>query len=203
MRLILARHGETQWNVDGLIQGANGHSLTDRGVGQARALAAALAGDVPFVLYTSPLARAVETSAIISEAAGLTAVRIEGLEEADAGELTGLSGHQMRERYPEFSALWDADPGTAQMPGGESLLQVQERAWKAVTALGTRHGEATVVAVTHHFTIHSIVCRILDVPLGSLSRLRVDLGSVTRLELSKGSEALVSLNETGHLRPGG
>ena len=93
MRLILARHGETQWNVDGLIQGANGDPLTTRGVAQARALAVAL-----------------------------PAVQLGDLAEADAGELTGLTGVQMREQYPEFSALWDADPASAQMPGGESLL---------------------------------------------------------------------------------
>ena len=122
MRLILARHGETQWNVDGLIQGANGDPLTTRGVAQARALAAALTHDAPFVLYTSPLERAVETAAANSEAVALPAVQLGDLAEADAGELTGLTGVQMREQYPEFSALWDADPASAQMPGGESLL---------------------------------------------------------------------------------
>ena len=170
MRLILARHGETQWNVDGLIQGANGDPLTTRGVAQARALAVAL-----------------------------PAVQLGDLAEADAGELTGLTGVQMREQYPEFSALWDADPASAQMPGGESLLQVQERAWKAVTALGALHDETPVVAVTHDFTIHSIVCRTLDLPLRGLSSLKVDLGSITRLELSDPPYVLVSLNETGHL----
>ena len=61
------------------------------------------------------------------------------------------------------------------------------------------HDETPVVAVTHDFTIHSIVCRALDLPLRGLSSLKVDLGSITRLELSDPPYVLVSLNETGHL----
>ena len=200
LRLILVRHGETQLNKDGLIQGINDSRLTNTGRAQARALAKALSQDVPFDLYTSPLARAVETAQAIAEGLQVPLTPLEGLAEADAGELEGLTGQEMRRRYPDFARRWDQDSGTAQMPGGESLLQVQERAWRAVTDLMEKHPNGTVVAVTHNFTTQTIICKVLDMPLNSSQRLRQDVGSITRLELSEHKGVLVSLNETWHLR---
>lgn len=200
MILILVRHGETRLNRDRLIQGINDLPLTDTGRAQARASAGALEEDLPFDLYSSPVARAVETGQVISEALQVPLTRLEGLEEADAGHLDGLSGQEMRRRYPEFAALWDQNPATAQMPGGESLTQVQVRAWCAVEWLLSKHPDGTVVAVTHNFTIQTIVCSVLDMPLNNALRLRPTLGSITRLELCGSKRWLLSLNERGHLQ---
>jgi len=202
LKLILARHGETRWNAEGLILGTNDVPLSPRGSDQARALAGALAGELPFAFYASPLARALQTARIISEHLDVPFDTLEGIREADAGELVGLTVSQVRKRFPAFYGLWDEDPGKAGMPGGESLLQVQDRAWRAVAGLQERHSGDTVVAVTHHFVIHTLICRVLDVPLGYTRRLRVAPGSITRLEFSCPSGVLVSLNETGHLDPG-
>ena len=87
------------------------------------------------------------------------------------------------------------------MPGGESLLQVQERAWWAITEIMQKHPKDTVVAVTHNFTIQTVVCKVLDMPLRYSLRLRQDVGTITRLELSNSQNTLVSLNETWHLAP--
>ena len=200
MKLILVRHGETRLNKEGRIQGVGAAPLNATGRAQAHAAGRALQGDLPLALYTSPIARALETAQIMSKAFNVTLAALSGLEEADAGELEGLNGSEMRERYPDFAQRWAQDSATTQMPAGESLLQVEERAWRAVSRLLDLHAEDTVVAVTHNFTIQTIICKVLDLPLHNSRRLRHDLGAISRLELSRDHGALVSLNETWHLQ---
>ena len=199
LRLILVRHGETHLNRERRIQGINDTPLSEHGRSQAEAAARQLARDLPFKLYASPIARASETAAIISGALGVPSTAISELREADAGELQGLTGAEMRERFPEFVRLWDEDSGTAQMPGGESLTQVQQRAWPALTRISEAHHGETVVAVSHNFVIQTIVCKVLDIPLKHFRRLRQDLGAITRLDVDGSKWIVASLNETAHL----
>ena len=200
LKLILVRHGETQLNRDGRIQGIGGAPLNEEGRGQAQAAARALKRDLPFVLYTSPVIRALETARIISGSLNLPLEPLDGLQEADAGELEGLTGTEMRLRYPNFMRRWDKDSATAQMPGGEAMVDVQERAWRAVGKLSKSHSEGSVVAVSHNFTIQSIICTVLNIPLGTSRRLKLDLGALTRLDICGDQSRVVSLNENGHLR---
>ena len=200
MKLILARHGETNLNKSGLIQGVNYDPLNQIGREQARALANVLRNELPFTLYTSPVPRAAETAQVIAGALALSPEILEDLKEADPGELEGLTGAQMRERFPEFAERWAADSGNAQMPSGESLAQVQERAWRTLCLLKDRHEDEVVVAVTHNFVVQTIICRVLQIPIQTSRRFRPELGSITRLELAKERSVLVSLNETLHLQ---
>ena len=199
MKLILVRHGETDLNRDGRILGLTDAPLNATGRGQASAVAAPLAAELPFKMYASPLARALETAQIVADALGVTPTPLTGLQEADAGELDGLRAADARRLYPDFASRWEHDAATAQMPGGESLLQVQERAWKAVTQLACELGEATAVAVTHNFVIRAVLCMALDTPLRNFRRFRLDVGSVTRLDLNRTQPTLLSMNDTSHL----
>jgi broad specificity phosphatase PhoE len=154
---------------------------------------------MPFILYVSSIARAAQTAHAISDAAHVEAVPLEGVEELDPGEFEGLTGPQMRERFPEVMASWDRDPGPTILPGGESLRQVQDRAWKAVSDIVRANPEQKVVVVTHNFPIQTIICQALGMPLNNYRRLSVSLGSITRMELSESSARLVSMNERWHL----
>lgn len=199
MKLILVRHGETQMNRDGRIQGHHDLSLNETGLRQADQVARTLLKEAPFTLYSSPLARALETAQVISKAIGAPVAQLDGLKEVDAGNLEGLTGQEMRQRFPEFMRAWHQDAGSAQMPGGESLAQLQVRAWDAIIAILQDNTDGKAVAVTHNFTILTIICKVLGLPLASFRRLKVDLGSLTTLEMT-GSEAfVVSLNDRCHL----
>ncbi len=201
MRLILVRHGETHLNRDGRIQGINDTSLDEVGRSQAQAVAQALSRDLPFHLYASPVARARETAQIISKALGVPSNTVAEFREADPGELEGLTGAEMREQYPEFAQRWAEDSGTARMPGGESLAEVQDRAWQAVSRISQAHSEGTVVVVSHNFVIQTVVCKVLEAPLKHSRRLRQDLGSIARLDLRGSQWTVAALNETAHLEP--
>ncbi len=200
MKLILVRHGQTESNRLGKIQGVNKAPLTCLGREQARLLGRALALDAPFALYSSPLLRAMQTAQAVGALSDTQPVEIEDLAEMDVGEFEGLSGPQLRERFPDVMRMWDLDPASTVMPGGECLRDVRDRSWSAVESLSERRQSETVVAVTHNFTINAIVCSALDMPLNNFRKLRIDLGSITRLEVSAERTVLLSLNETGHLR---
>ncbi len=200
MKLVLVRHGETRLNRDGRIQGINDEPLNATGRAQARAISRALTHDLPFKLYTSPLARALQTAQPSSDAHETPITTVSELREADVGELDGLTIQQVRERFPEFMERWASDSGTAAMPKGESLLEAQERAWAAVVELVERHPGETVVVVTHNFVIQTLVSKALEMPLRNSRRLRLEPGSITRLEFSGERLTLTSLNETWHLR---
>ena len=203
MRLILVRHGETELNRDGRIQGVNDRPLTSAGRRQAGAAGEALARDLPFAMYASPIARAVETARIIGERLGTRFTTVSGLAEADVGELDGLTGEEMRRRYPEFAERWEADPCNTPMPGGESLVQLQERAWKAVEGLRADHAGDSVVAVTHNFTIQAVIASALSLPLEKCRSFRIGVGSITRMDLAEYGNSLVSLGESWHLESAG
>jgi broad specificity phosphatase PhoE len=89
------------------------------------------------------------------------------------------------------------------MPGGESHQDVQDRAWAAIERLRERHGEETVVVVSHNFTIHAILCRALGIPVASFRRLRHDLAAKAVLEVHHDRAIVISLNDTCHLEAEG
>lgn len=200
MNLIIVRHGETHLNKEHRILGLNDVPLNSTGRAQAGAAGHALKADMPFVMYCSPVARALETANIISEAVLVSPTPVDELREADAGDLDGITSVEMRARYPEFMKRWAEDPSTARMPGGETLQQVQERTWSAIAGLFEKHPDEAVVMVGHNFTNLTIIAKVLDIPLRNFRRLRQNLGAITRVEISRDSHVLVSLNETAHLR---
>jgi len=204
MRLLLIRHGETDHNAGRVALGQADVPLNERGLAQAEALARYLGSATRYgrieALYASPLQRTQSTAAPLASALGLVVQTEPALIEMDIGEVEGLSYQDVRERYPDFMRSWLSDElADAPMPGGESLRQVQERAWAAVESIRERHTDETVAAVTHNFVILTLLCRALDLPLSRFRRLRQDLASVSVVELTPERAMLVSMNDGCHL----
>ena len=204
MRLVLVRHGETESNRERLALGREDVPLNERGRRQAAALAASLAGVPLAAVYASPLRRALETARPLADARGLEVQVEDGLIEMAVGDLEGLSPQELRDRYGDFLRDWfSSQAGELRMPGGESLQDVQDRAWAVVERLRARHPEDTVVVVTHNFTIHAILCRVLGLPLASFRRLRHDLGARAVIDVRDDRAVVISLNDTCHLEAEG
>lgn len=204
MLLILVRHGETESNRERLALGREDVPLNERGRRQAAALTASLAGVPATAIYASPLRRAVETARPLAEVLGLEVQVDDDLIEMAVGDLEGLSPQELSERHGDFLREWfSTQAGNLRMPGGESLQDVQDRAWAAIERLRERHPEETVVVVTHNFTIHAILCRALGLPLASFRRLRHDLAAKAVLELRDDRAVVISLNDTCHLEAEG
>lgn len=205
MRLLLIRHGETAYNAEQLALGQEDIPLTERGHLQARALAEAIprmALRNPIsAVYSSPLQRAVATATPLAEALGLTVQTETGLIEMDIGEMEGQPFGQVRERYPDFLRDWFSDRlADVPMPGGETMRQVQDRAWSAVQTIRDRHPAETVVAVAHNFVILSLLCRTLGLPLAQFRHLRHDLAALSIVDLTPERQVLLALNDRCHLQ---
>jgi broad specificity phosphatase PhoE len=203
MRLILVRHGETEHNRSNVTLGRADVPLNERGIAQARAVAASFTRR-PATIYTSPLMRASDTAAMIAQHTGADASPDDELIEMDVGELEHLTYDELRARYPEFLRVWMSDDCTdARMPGGETLGEVQARAWRFVERTLAAHGDETVVAVTHNFVILTLVCRTLGLPLGGFRRMRPAVGSKTAIHLSPDGARLLWFNDVSHLARAG
>ena len=199
MKLCLVRHGETDHNRRRLVQGQSQQCLTKLSLKQATAAARILNLDEIVALYSSPLKRAVETASAIQTNSTLAHSTVHNLSELNVGELDGLSSQEMRDQYPKFMAAWDRNSGEAQLPGGESLAQVQSRAWEWVIDVAEQHTDGQVVAVSHNFTISTLICQVLKLPISSFRQFRVDLGSISAIEVTKSQHRLLLLNSTFHL----
>lgn len=174
--------------------------MSETGRRQAAALAKLLAAEPVAAVYASPLRRAAETAEVIARPHGLPVRLVPELRELDQGELEGLSVEEMRANYREFWAAWSEDPGRVRMPGGETMAELADRAWAAVSEIVGRHRGETVVAVTHGFALLTVVVRALELDLDYVRRLRIDCGGVCRLDFGRQPPALLSFNETAHLQ---
>ena len=200
----MVRHGETDSNRQGLALGRRDVALNETGRWQAERLATALSSEPIVAVYSSPLSRTVDTARPIAAAHGLTVETEPRLIEMDIGELDGLRFSEMRERYPGLLEAWVAEGGPAQaMPGGERLLDVQERADSAVRCLAERHPGAAICVITHNFVILSLLADIFGTDLSGSRRLRHAVAAITTLEFNRDRRRLLRFADTCHLAHAG
>ena len=151
--LILIRHGETDWNVEGRYQGQADPPLNAKGVAQAHKLAQALSSASLDVLYTSPLRRARQTAQILAETLGLPLHLEPRLMEIHQGDWQGRLRADIAARYPDLFRRWQTEPWVVTPPGGESLAQVQARVYAALDEILSRHQGQRIGLVTHRIPI--------------------------------------------------
>lgn len=202
MRVLLARHGETDANKDGIALGQLDVPLNETGLRQAEALGYALATEPIAAIYASPLSRTMKTAEAIA-AHHTVGITVEpGLIEMDVGEIDGIPFPEVRERYPEFLAKWMSEEGPGHsMPGGESLADVAGRAWHTLDRLAGLHQGETVVAVSHNFVILTLLARVMDVELHNFRRLRHSVAAISEVDMRPGRARVLRLNDTCHLTP--
>lgn len=202
MKLHLVRHGETDINAAGRLQGSTNSLLTERGYRQARELAVASLAWNPAAVYSSPLKRARDVAGCIGEMNGLAVAEEPRLTEMHMGALEGVTIQQMRDGWPDLYQGWRRDASSVTMPDGESLGMVQERAMAAFADLDNAHDvEDTVIAVTHNFTIRCIVAAVLDLPLANINYMDLGLGSRTTITTGRRGRRLNQYNAVDHLTP--
>jgi broad specificity phosphatase PhoE len=141
-RILLVRHGQSEWNATGRWQGQADPPLTD--LGRAQAFEAARAIGAVDAVWASDLARAAETAVIVAESLGVGPVVLDAdLRERDAGEWSGLTRDEIQERYPGY-----LDDG-ARPPGWEPDPALLARALRVVARIGREVPGGDVVAITH------------------------------------------------------
>jgi glucosyl-3-phosphoglycerate phosphatase len=200
-RLLIVRHGETDWNREGRWQGHAGPGLNELGRRQAAAVAARLAHDAPAVLVSSDLARATETAAVIGERTGLDVRLDPRFREVDVGEWSSLSRAEVGTRYPDAYRQWELGRN-AGYPGGESFEELQERCRAALDSLLESEAGRTIVLVAHGGSIRAMIGSVLDLDGGRRRRLATGRNcSLSVIESRAGDRRVVSVNDDGHLAP--
>jgi len=151
--ILLARHGETEWNRERRWQGHADQHLNDLGREQARLLAETLALDPPQALYSSDFARARETAEIVGEALGLSATLEPRLREVDVGEWSGLTMDEVHRLYPD--GVRRRSEGGTGWQTGESFEAMELRVVEALYAIASAHRSERVLVVTHGGPMHA------------------------------------------------
>lgn len=201
MNLILIRHGETDWNRTGRCQGVADIDLNDTGRRQIEELAHSLRDADISAVYSSDLLRALRTAKQIASHHDLDVNIDKDLREMDQGDLEGLLFEEIRDRYADVLKEWRESPETLMLPGGESLLQVQERAWNVFEKLSSLHAGETVVAVSHNLTITALLCKITGVGLRGFRNFNLRAASKNLIVSVNGNVEVRLLNDVSHLSP--
>ena len=152
-RILVARHGETEWNRLGRWQGHADPPLNDTGRAQAEALAAQLGGDGVTAIYSSDLKRASETAHIVGDRLGLAVTEDPALREIDVGSWSGLTRDEVREQFPDGFARWLAGEIGHD---GETREELGARVIPAVESIARAHQGELVLVVTHGGAIRAI-----------------------------------------------
>ena len=143
--LLLARHGETDWNRDGRFQGHADPPLNDRGRRQAHALAELLADEPLEAIYSSDLLRAQETAQIVAMRRGMDVILDPQLRERDVGEWSGLTRAEIDERFPNQIQAWREGRAVV----CETREALNERVVEAAHRISRAHPEGVVLVVSH------------------------------------------------------
>lgn len=161
-KLILVRHGETDWNVEDRIQGWLDIPLNEKGRQQAERLAGELARMKIVAIYSSPLKRAFQTATIIAEKHHLSVKKVSALKEINQGKWQGLLVSEAKKRYKHLYQRWLTHPLQIRPPGGESIEEVSRRVKKSCQRLVNNHPKETLCLVTHKVTAALAKCYYLD-----------------------------------------
>ena len=170
MKLLLTRHGETDWNLQRRIQGSTDTDLNENGRRQALQLSESLllSENRPRIIYTSGMKRARETAQIVSERLRLPCLVHTGLEEMNFGLWEGLTWEQVEERYPEHYQAWIADRRYSRPPEGESYQELLERTVPALQDIVNEEGgsgsDSRILLVTHSSVLISLLSYLNRTP---------------------------------------
>lgn len=199
-QIILARHGETEWNVAEVFRGRADISLNETGEGQAKLLAEHLSRSKLAAVYSSPLKRALKTAEVIAACHKLGVVVSPGLTDFDYGEWQGLSHQEVKAKYRELHREWLRSPHRVKLPAGENLNDVRERASRVVDEVITGY-EGTVVLVSHRVVNKVLICALLGLDNSHFWNIRQDNCGITTFNYEKGRFVLTGHNDTSFLKP--
>ena len=195
-RLILIRHGETNWNVDRRKQGRNDQPLNEKGAGQAKLAAEHVKASYDIKkVWSSPLQRCSNTATLFN----MEVATSDHLLEIDYGEWEGMLTTDIEEKYASYL---NGSPDETDPPGGEmrSNLPVRAHYWVAESRIADEGGD--VVLVGHGGAMKGLLVSLLDLPDQAMNNLVIDNCSITVVDIDPNPNAtnrLVALNHTAHL----
>lgn len=201
-KIIIVRHGQTEWNIRGIRQGHLDSPLTERGLAQAKALGQRLGREKFTALYSSDLGRAVQTAQEVAKVSGHEIIKDVRLRERHLGIFQGLNAEEINAQYPEERRLMRTRGPAFVIPGGESMVQQVERNVSFLDGLAQRHEGETIVVVTHGGVVSGFFRHTLAIPLEAPRRFEFVNAGLNVFAREDGSWMLLTWGDISHLAPG-
>ncbi|MBM4271255.1 MAG: histidine phosphatase family protein [Deltaproteobacteria bacterium] len=199
-RVILVRHGRTEWNRIERFRGRADVPLDETGIMEAKATGGRIAQEWnPVAVYSSPLSRAVKSAEAIARNFGLPVRVHSGLNDIDYGQWQSLTPDEVRDRWAVEGDLWYTAPHRVAIPGGETLADVRASALDAVNEITAHHEGQVVVIVAHTVVNRVILLGVLGLGNDRFWKLRQDTSAINVFDAERGDFTLVLLNDTCHL----
>jgi len=200
-RIILIRHGETNWNKEGRFQGQIDIPLNDKGKGQA-SKASKYLEEIEFTkAFSSSMKRPYETAKIILNNNKIHIEKIESLVEISHGLWEGKLEEEIKEIWPDMLKNWHEKPESITMPEGESIKQVFDRsisAWNLIC--NSQEENDTTLLVAHDAVNKTLICHILGLSYSDIWMIKQGNGGITVIDIFKNKNYVISsLNITNHL----
>lgn len=202
MRILLLRHAETDWNRERRFQGWRDVPLSATGREQAESAARLLAATRIEAVWSSPLARARDTTAIIAAPHRLAVQESDAFREMGFGEWEGLTRDEVRERFPDAHRAWAETPHEAAWPGAETLAMVRARALAGLEALRAAHTGQTICLVSHGITGRLLILEALGLGPDRLWSFQLSSTGISELEFRDDWTTLHRMNSLIHLADG-
>lgn len=162
MSIYIVRHGETDWNREGIYQGHTDTPLNEDGRKTAERLGYTLSKIKISCIYSSDLLRARETAEIINRFLNVPVCYTQDLRELNFGDWTGISIWEMEEKDPELFRRWQEDPWNISPPGGETFRELTERVMNILEEITRRHRDEDVLIVSHAGPIKAMIFGLIS-----------------------------------------
>lgn len=202
-RLLIVRHGQTDWNISGRFQGQTDIPLNATGHKQAHSLARRLAAEPLAAIYASDLQRAWLTADTIHQAlprdGRCPLIAEPRLREMCFGEWEGLTYNEIQERCPGLLRRWESDLEHISPPAGETLLDMAARVQSAYQVILAAHPGRSVLLVAHGGPLQTLIAQALGMPPGRFWQIHLSNASLSELNVYSEGAIINQLNSTHHL----
>ena len=198
-RIVIVRHGRTEWNRVERFRGRADIALDDVGIKQAEAAAERIKEWPISAIYSSPLRRALTTADIMAGPLGLEVQEMSDIIDVDFGEWQGLSTEDVVAKDGRLYAQWIKNPDNVKFPGGEGFNEVRQRASKAVGDLIQQHPKESVVLVSHKVICQVLVLSLLGLDNSHFWQITQDVCAMNLFEVRGGIPSALFINDTCHL----
>lgn len=201
LRIFLIRHGETEWNRQGRLQGNSDIHISPEGIRQAKLLAEHAPFQHVDAIYSSDLSRAFETAKVLAVNFNVMPVKTKPeLRETNYGEWEGREIAELAMESPKDFGKFFTDPERCHPPHGETFLECQARVMIGIRDIIAEHDNQNVVVVSHGAAIRLIIGAALDIPIHKMWAISQSNMAVNILCVDDGDFTIELLNGTDHLR---
>ncbi len=197
--VYLIRHGQTEWNALGIMQGQKDVMLNDVGHRQAQILAKRLANTKFTAIYSSDLKRASDTAATVAALQNLSVKLDKRLRERCFGIFEGCTKVELIEKHPETYQLFLDGKDGAVVPGGEAEREIQNRTIECLTEIAQHHTGEKILVITHGGIIKRFTKYVLGIENTSGRISAIINTAINIFQYENGKWALRTFGDTAHI----